>query len=141
VEKVFRSATLAYDLGHSVDRILLVEDSAAMRAYVRATLEADGAREVTEATSGLEALRLLPHGPFAVVITDVNMPDLSGLELVAFIRRSQHRSTPIVIISTEGREVDRERALALGANAYLTKPFSPEKLAGVVAPFLSPAGR
>jgi two-component system chemotaxis response regulator CheY len=100
-----------------VDRILLVEDSAAMRAYVRAALEGSAACEVVEATSGLEALRLLPRGTYALVITDINMPDLSGLELVAFIRRSQHKTTPIVIISTEGREVDRERGLSLGANA------------------------
>jgi two-component system chemotaxis response regulator CheY len=124
-----------------VDRILLVEDSAAMRAYVRAALEADGACEVVEATSGLEALRLLPRGPYVLVITDINMPDLSGLELVAFIRRSQHKTTPIVIISTEGRETDRERGLALGADAYITKPFAPEQLLRVIAPLMPAAGK
>jgi two-component system chemotaxis response regulator CheY len=122
-----------------VDRILIVEDSAAMRAYVRATLEAEGEREVVEATSGLDALRLLPHGPYNLVVTDINMPDLSGLELVAFIRRSQHKATPIVIISTEGRETDRERAIALGADAYVTKPFAPEELLRVVASLLPAA--
>jgi two-component system chemotaxis response regulator CheY len=119
-----------------VDRILIVEDSAAMRAYVRAALESDGSWEVVEAGSGLEALRLLPRGPYRLVITDINMPDLSGLELISFIRKSQHRSTPIVIISTEGRETDRERAMALGANAYLTKPFRPDNLIDAVRPFL-----
>ncbi len=123
-----------------MDRILIVEDSSAMRAYVRAALESDGEWEVVEAGSGLEALRLLPRGPYRLVITDINMPDLSGLELVSFIRKSQHRATPIVIISTEGRETDRERAMALGANAYLTKPFRPETLVELVRPFLSEKG-
>ena len=108
-----------------------------MRAYVRAALESDGEWEVVEAGSGLEALRLLPRGPYRLVITDINMPDLSGLELISFIRKSQHRGTPIVIISTEGRETDRERAMALGANAYLTKPFRPESLLDTVRTFLS----
>jgi len=123
-----------------VERILIVEDSAAMRAYVRATLENEGSWEVVEASSGLEALRLLPRGPYRLVITDINMPDLSGLELVSFIRKGQHKTTPIVVISTEGRETDRERALALGANAYVTKPFRPDILIDSVRPFLVEGG-
>jgi two-component system chemotaxis response regulator CheY len=123
-----------------VDRILIVEDSSAMRAYVRAALESEGSWEVVEAASGLEALRLLPRGPYRLVVTDINMPDLSGLELISFIRKSQHRTTPIVIISTEGRETDRERAMALGANAYLTKPFRPDALLDLVRPFLAEKG-
>ena len=123
-----------------MDRILIVEDSAAMRAYVRAALEADGTLEVVEAASGLDALRLLPRGPYRLVVTDINMPDLSGLELVSFIRKSQHKATPIVIISTEGRETDRERAIALGANAYVTKPFTPDELMRVVAPLMAASG-
>ena len=111
-----------------------------MRAYVRATLETGGTVEVVEAASGLDALRLLPRGPYRLVITDINMPDLSGLELVSFIRRSQHKATPIAIISTEGRETDRERAVALGANAYVTKPFTPDELLRVVAALLATAG-
>lgn len=123
-----------------MERILIVEDSAAMRAYVRATLENEGSWEVVEASSGLEALRLLPRGPYRLVITDINMPDLSGLELVSFIRKGQHKTTPIVVISTEGRETDRERALALGANAYVTKPFRPDILIDSVRPFLVEGG-
>lgn len=110
-----------------------------MRAYVRAALEAGG-HEVVEASSGLEALRLLPRGPYAAVITDINMPDLSGLELVSVIRRSVHRSMPIVLISTEGSEGDRARGLSLGANAYVTKPFKPEALLATIEPLLRAAG-
>lgn len=88
-----------------------------------------GELEVIEAASGFDALRLLPRGPYDLVITDINMPDINGLELVQFIRKSeQHRSTPIVLISTQSSERDRQRGLALGADAYLTKPFSQEAL-------------
>ncbi|HEY8945926.1 MAG TPA: response regulator, partial [Polyangiaceae bacterium] len=84
---------------------------------------------VVEAASGFDALRLLPRGPYDLVITDINMPDINGLELVQFIRRSElHRSTPIVLISTQSSERDRQRGLTLGANAYLTKPFTQEAL-------------
>lgn len=114
-------------------RILLVEDSFSMRTFVRTALEAEPSRwgdlEVVEAASGFDALRLLPRGPYDLVITDINMPDINGLELVQFIRRSeQHRATPIVLISTQSSERDRQRGLTLGANAYLTKPFTQEAL-------------
>ena len=117
-------------------RILVVEDSAATRSFVRSALE-DGGHlgqcDIVEATSGFDALRLLPRGPYDLVITDINMPDINGLELVRFIRDSeQHKRTPLIIISTDGREADRDRGLKLGANAYLTKPFEPEQLIEVV---------
>src|SRR3954469_14441421 len=104
-----------------------------MRAFVRAALEAFhgvGDMDIVEAESGFDALRLLPRGPYDLVITDINMPDINGLELISFIRKSdQHRSTPVLIISTQSSERDRERGMALGANAYLIKPFTPELLA------------
>jgi two-component system chemotaxis response regulator CheY len=112
-------------------RILVVEDSFSMRAFVRSALEGDaGLRaEVIEATSGFDALRLLPRGPYDLVISDINMPDINGLELVRFMRQSeQHKATPILIISTQSSERDRQRGLSLGADAYLAKPFSPEAL-------------
>ena len=104
-----------------------------MRSFVAATLEADGGFEVTQAESGFAALKALPGAGFELVITDVNMPDINGLELIRFVRSSpHHRDTPLVIISTEGRERDRDRGLSLGANAYLVKPFTPEALLDVV---------
>jgi two-component system chemotaxis response regulator CheY len=116
-------------------RILVVEDSSSTRAFVRSILEGEpfaktlGGVEVVEASSGFEAMRLLPRGPYDLVITDINMADINGLELIRFVRKSeQYRSTPIVIISTQGTERDVERGVALGANAYLAKPFSPEDL-------------
>lgn len=116
-------------------KVLVVEDSVSARAFVRAVLEDDafaealGGCEVVEAACGFDAMRLLPRGPYDLIVTDINMPDINGLELIHFIRRSEHhRKTPLVIISTLNAERDVERGLALGANAYLTKPFTPEQL-------------
>jgi len=115
-------------------RVLIVDDSSAMRAFVRAALEVDGSVDVVESVSGFEALRILPRENFDVVIVDVNMPDINGLELVAFLRKTpQHRSTPVIIISTEASSRDQERGIALGANAFLSKPFEPDELRALVA--------
>lgn len=120
-------------------RILVVEDSQAMRSFVRAALEESlGDCEVVEARSGFDALRALPRGPYDLVITDIHMPDINGLELIRFLKESEaHRGTPLVIISTEAAAKDRERGLALGADDYLTKPFEPEALAAVVGRLLA----
>tara|TARA_B100001750_G_scaffold229282_1_gene224515 strand:- start:4652 stop:5041 length:390 start_codon:yes stop_codon:yes gene_type:complete len=112
-----------------VTRVLVVEDSSAMRAFVRAALEEELEAEVIEAESGLHALSRLPGEAFDLVIVDVNMPDLNGLELVSFVRKQdRHRSTPILLISTESAARDREKGLALGANGFLSKPFTPDEL-------------
>ncbi len=113
----------------------MVEDSASTRSFVRAILEdpasvaAMGALEVTEAQSGFDAMRLLPRARYDLIITDINMPDVNGLELIHFIRKSEHyRTTPLVIISTQATERDVERGRQLGADAFVPKPFSPEAL-------------
>src|SRR3954468_11351240 len=114
-------------------RVLLVEDSAAMRAFVRAALTSGaalGELEIAEAQSGFDALRLLPRGTWDLVITDINMPHINGLELISFIKKSEaHKSTPILIISTASSERDRERGMQLGASGYLVKPFTADALA------------
>lgn len=117
-----------------IARILVVEDSSAMRAYVRAALEEAGVvREVVEASSGFEALRVLPRESFELAIVDINMPDVNGLELIRFMRGSEaHERTPLLVISSEASERDRERGLELGANAYLAKPFTAEALVDAV---------
>ncbi|MBX3233044.1 MAG: response regulator [Labilithrix sp.] len=118
-------------------RVLVVEDSVSTRSLVRAVLEASdwvsavGPIEVTEAQSGFDAMRLLPRTRYDLIITDINMPDVNGLELIHFIRRSeQYRSTPLIIISTQATERDVERGKKLGADAYVPKPFTPELLRG-----------
>lgn len=122
-------------------RILIVEDSNAMRAFVRAALEEGLEAEVNEAASGFEALRILPRERFDLAVVDVNMPDINGLELVSFMRKSDaHRETKILMISTEAASADRARGLALGANDYLSKPFTAEALREKVAELLEGAG-
>ena len=114
-------------------RVLVVEDSPTMRAFVAASLESDGQFEVIQTASGFGALQALPGGRFDVIVTDVNMPDINGLELIKFVRgNAAYVRTPLIIISTEGRERDRDRGLLLGANAYLVKPFAPEELLEIV---------
>ena len=104
-----------------------------MRAFVVSALEHDGF-EVTQAKSGFEALKILPKERFNIIVTDVNMPDINGLELVAFLRKTpQHKNTPVIIISTEASVRDQERGIALGANAFLSKPFEPDDLRALVA--------
>ncbi len=114
-------------------RVLLVEDSQAMRSFVVSALEHAGHFEVTTAPSGFDALRLLPRTGWDLIITDINMPDINGLELVRFVRESErHKQTPLVLISTDGRQEDRDRGLRLGANAYVTKPFTAAELVAEV---------
>ena len=120
-------------------RILIVEDSPTMRALLNSALEGlEVPVKITEASSGFEALRCLPREPFDLIVTDINMPDINGLELVAFAKSNHaYRSIPLIIVSTEGAERDRERGLELGADAYLAKPFEPENLREVVVDLLS----
>lgn len=110
-------------------RVLLVEDSAAMRTFVGSVLEAAGDYVVDEVKDGFDALRLVPRADYDLVVTDINMPDINGLELIHAIRQhARHAHTPLVVITTNDRERDVERALKLGASAVLTKPFTPEDL-------------
>lgn len=119
-------------------RILVVEDSGAMRALIGAALEGlEEKLEIDEAESGFAALRMLPRQAYDLIVTDINMPDINGLELVSFVKRDpRYRSTPLVIVSTEGSERDREKGLALGADAYLVKPFGAEELQRLVLDLL-----
>jgi two-component system chemotaxis response regulator CheY len=106
-----------------------------MRSFVAAALEAAGDYEITSAPSGFEALKVLPRQKFDLVITDINMPDINGLELIRFLKDSpQYRGTPLIIISAEERE--KQKALELGANEYLPKPFAPEELARLCKKYL-----
>jgi two-component system, chemotaxis family, chemotaxis protein CheY len=111
--------------------ILVVDDSSAVRAYVRAALEDAGEldAQVEEAVSGVEALRLLPRQHFDLLILDINMPNIHGLELISMLRRSEaYKDTPVLVISSESSERDKQRALELGADGFLAKPFEAEAL-------------
>jgi two-component system chemotaxis response regulator CheY len=128
--------------GEFVQRILVVEDSATMRSLIASTLEElDPAVKITEASSGFEALRLLPRAAFDLIVTDINMPDINGLELVAFLKKTPaYARVPLIIVSTEGSERDREKGLGLGADAYVVKPFAPEDLRAVARDLLGASG-
>ena len=122
-----------------MQRILIVEDSATMRSLLASALTDLGTSvEVTEAASGFEALRLLPREPFDLILTDINMPDINGLELLSFVKRNAaYRGIPLIIVSTEGSERDREKGLGLGADVYLVKPFEPDDLRRVASELLA----
>ncbi|MEO0325971.1 MAG: response regulator [Myxococcota bacterium] len=103
---------------------LVVEDSPMMRQLLVFALRRVGDLEVVEAEDGLDGLRHLATRRFDLVLTDVNMPVMDGLKLVQRMRRDPaHEGVPILVITTEGSREDRERALALGADAFLTKPI------------------
>ena len=110
-------------------KVLIVEDSKATRELLATTVEMISGVEVICAVSGFEALKVLPRFQFALIITDINMPDINGLELVSFVKNNAaYREIPLVIVSTEGSERDRDKGIGLGADAYLVKPFEPEAL-------------
>ncbi len=123
-------------------RILVVEDSETTRALLATSLEEIGtAYKITEAASGFEALRCLPRESFDLIVTDINMPDINGLELVSFVKRNPRLcAIPLLIVSTEGAERDRRKGLELGADAYLVKPFDPDDLRRVVEDLLQRGG-
>lgn len=104
--------------------ILIVDDSTAMRAFIISGLEDLGDFNFIEAKTGFEALKELPRKKYALIISDINMPDINGLELLNFIKTSEnYKDIPVLMISTETKEEDLNRALTMGANEYLTKPF------------------
>jgi two-component system chemotaxis response regulator CheY len=110
-------------------KILVVEDSASMRSYVTTIIEGDTDLEIVEAATGFEALKALPHHKFDAIVTDINMPDINGLELVSFLKNHPvYKAIPIMVISTESTDADRQRAAALGAEAYVFKPFQASEL-------------
>lgn len=99
-----------------------------MRDYVSSILEAEGDYEVHEVGNGFDALRALPRDLFGLIVTDINMPDVSGIELTRFVRQTpRHAETPLIVISSEASAVDMERAMKAGASAFVAKPFTPEE--------------
>ena len=118
---------------------LIVDDSSAVRAFVRATLEdADFAR-VQEAETGFEALQLLASNAFDVVIVDVNMPDINGLELLAFMEKSpRQQGARKILVSTRVDGSDAQRGADLGADAFLEKPFVVDELRTLIRSLLTP---
>ena len=119
------------------NNILVVDDSPTMRRMVITALGSVRLVKLTQAGSGLEAIERLAIEPVDLMVLDLNMPDLHGMEVIDFVRRHQaYRNIPIVVLTTKGEEASRTQALAAGANRYLTKPFDPRQLADVVSSLL-----
>jgi len=113
--------------------VLIVEDSKAIRSMIRMSLEEAGDFFAVEADNGFEALRTLPTRRFELIITDINMPDINGLELIGFVKANpSYRNIPLIIVSTEKSEEDKKRGLALGACGYVVKPFKKDELMATV---------
>jgi len=116
---------------------LVVDDSSAMRKQLSYALQRIAGMATMEAADGADAWRKLSSATFDIVLTDINMPLLDGLKLVALMRASGvHQRVPIVVITTEGAEADRRRAMSLGASAYLVKPVQAAQVVEIVRSLL-----
>jgi CheY-like chemotaxis protein len=121
----------------STKNLLVVDDSATTRMLISLTLKKEGVYRIVEVSNGREAVDKLSAEPVDCVLTDINMPQMNGLDLISYIR-SQHRQPklPIIVITTQGEEEARDKGMAQGANAYLTKPISGPKLVSLVKELL-----
>ena len=105
-------------------KVLVVEDSPTMRQLIVFALKRIRGFQIAEANDGVDGLKKLSADKYDLILTDINMPIMDGLKLVSMVRNDpNYKETPIIVITTEGATEDRERALALGANEYITKPI------------------
>lgn len=120
-------------------KVLVVEDSPTMRQLIVFALKRIRGFQIVEANDGVDGLKKLSTDKFDLILTDINMPIMDGLKLVSMVRNDpNYKDTPIVIITTEGAAEDRERALALGANAYITKPIQTTQILDTVKKLMTP---
>lgn len=116
---------------------LIADDSSTIRKFVAFALKSMGI-EVVMASDGMEALEKLTTEKFDLVITDLNMPHLDGYELISSIREiNQYKDTPIIILSSESDEDDKQKGFSAGADSYMEKPFDAKKLQYEVSKFLN----
>ena len=117
--------------------IMIADDSLVMRSLLISAIESCGEYHIIEASSGFEALRLLPRENVDLILTDINMPDINGLEMISYLRANQnYEHIPVIIISTEGSQKDIDKGKLLGANEYVIKPFDPVKLQELLLKYL-----
>ena len=118
--------------------ILVVEDSPTMRQLISFAMKRIPNARVIEATDGVDALKKLSSDKIDLILADINMPVMDGLKLVSLVRGNPvFKNIPIIMVTTEGAEEDRKRAIAIGANAYLPKPIQTQELLKLVSKFLS----
>ncbi len=114
-------------------RILIVDDSEMTRRLISTAIRRLGDIEYEEANDGFEAIQKLAAKFFDLLVVDINMPNINGLELIGYCKQSdQYHEIPIVIISTEDSHKDQEKGLALGASDYLLKPIQLDQLVNVI---------
>lgn len=115
--------------------VLIVDDSAAMRAVIKKTIKVSGFKvgEYLEAPNGQEALEILGNAWVDLVLSDINMPNMNGLELIAEMKKDRDlKAIPVVMVTTEGSEKSMQRSMELGAKGYIKKPFQPEDIRKVL---------
>jgi two-component system, chemotaxis family, chemotaxis protein CheY len=118
-------------------KVLIVEDSPTMRQLISFALKRLRGISIVEASDGVDGLKKLSADKFDLIFTDINMPIMDGLKLVSLVRNDAgYKVTPIVVITTEGAQEDRERALALGANDYITKPIQANRILDIARDLL-----
>lgn len=118
--------------------VLVVDDSNTTRSLIKSAVGEINDINTFEASTGFEALKALPQQPLDLIILDINMPDINGLELLNFVKNdNRYKNIPVVIVSTEHGKKDIDRGIASGAFAYLTKPFKIEELQDIVKKALS----
>jgi two-component system chemotaxis response regulator CheY len=121
--------------------ILVVDDSKVMRDMIVACLRPRADLAFTQASSGLEAIERLSLKAFHLVVLDLNMPDIGGIEVLEFVRgQDKLKALPIIIVTTRGDDVSRSRAMEAGASRFMTKPFTPEAILREVDALLGKAG-
>lgn len=112
--------------------ILTVDDSASIRQMVAFTLKNEG-YQVVEAVDGVDALSKLKQQPADMVLTDLHMPNMNGIELIKQVRSDpSFRFIPIIFLTTESQAEKKQEGKAAGATGWIVKPFKPEQLVGVV---------
>ena len=122
-------------------RVLIVEDSPTMRQLLVFALRRLRDVEIVEAQDGMDGLRKISSDHYDIALIDINMPVMDGLKLIRLIRDEETlKQIPIVVVTTEGADEDRDRALALGANEYLTKPIQANRVLSVVKDLLKDNG-
>lgn len=118
--------------------VLFVDDSPTMRRIIMNLLNGIGFKEIIEAQNGTEALEKLNEKNVDLILTDWNMPEMSGEELVKKVRSDeQYKNVPILMITTRGMKEDVINAIKLGVNGYVVKPFTQEILKSKISEFLS----
>ena len=117
--------------------ILIVEDSPTMRQLISFALKRIRGVRIVEAGDGVDGLKKMSAEKFEMIFTDINMPVMDGLKLISLVREdANQKGVPIVVITTEGAQEDRQRALALGADDYITKPIQPNRILDVAKKLL-----